>query len=164
MPELLLDRIGEHLVAPIKAMRVVPRREGPRDGFAVFESDQDTRRLAARILVAQLAVTACIAAATGIIGGERPGWSALLGGAIGIIANLYMTLTSLRPSGNARQAVRRLYVGQFVKVGLTVALFVAVARSVTVSWPALLGAYIATLIVFWWVPFRAMSGMAGKRG
>jgi len=38
---------------------------------------------------------------------------------------------------------------------LTVALFLLAARMPHVSWPALLIAYLATLMVFWWVPFAA---------
>ena len=44
--------------------------------------------------------------------------------------------------------------GQLVKVGITVGLFVAASRVPGLSWPALLIAYLATLVVFWWVPFR----------
>jgi ATP synthase protein I len=121
------------------------------------------RRLAAGILIAQLAVTAGIAVLSYVVAGGRAGGSAAIGGAIGIIANLYITLTSLRPGAGARQAVRRLYVGQVIKVGLTIAMFIAVALSVAVVWPALLAAYIATLLVFWWVPFRAaMRSTGGK--
>ena len=34
-----------------------------------------------------------------------------------------------------------------------------------VSWPALLSAYLATLVVFWWVPFAAVPRTRiGSRG
>lgn len=124
--------------------------------------DTETRRLAAGILIAQLAMTAIIATVAYFAAGGLAGGSAAVGGAIGIIANLYITLTTLRPHGSARQAVRRLYVGQAVKVGLTVMMFIVVARSLVVSWPALLLAYIATLMAYWWVPFRAAMRSTGK--
>jgi F0F1-type ATP synthase, subunit I len=117
--------------------------------------DTETRRIAGRILVAQLAVTVIVAVVAYVVAGALAGGSAALGGGIGITANLYMTLTSLRPSSDARQAVRRLYVGQAIKVVLTLAMFIAAAMSLTVSWPAMLVAYVATLLAFWWVPFRA---------
>lgn len=120
----------------------------------MLASDTETRRVAARILVAQLAVTAVIAGLAYGVAGALAGGSAALGGGIGIIANLYMTLTSLWPSRNARQALRRLCVGQAIKVVLTVAMFVAAALTLSVSWPAMLVAYVATLLAFWWVPFR----------
>ena len=59
---------------------------------------------------------------------------------------------ALRVVGDPGLALGRLYVGQFVKVLLTVAMFYAVARQAWVVWPALIGSYIATLVVFWLVP------------
>jgi ATP synthase protein I len=113
--------------------------------------DADTRRIAARILLAQATATLGIAALTTAAWGERHGLSALAGGAIGVIANLYMTLVALRPGG-AGQVLARLYVGQAVKVGLTVAMFVAVARGGWAAWPPLIATYVGTIVVFWAVP------------
>jgi ATP synthase protein I len=83
--------------------------------------------------------------------------SALAGAAIGVIANLYMTLKALQPAATPRGALGHLYFGQLAKIAVTVALFVLVARAPRLVWPALLAAYAATLIVFWWVPFAASS-------
>ena len=63
--------------------------------------EPDIRRLAARILLAQVAVTIALAVLCYGLWGARHGASALAGGAIGFIANLYMTLTALRPGGGA---------------------------------------------------------------
>ena len=41
-------------------------------------------------------------------------------------------------------------------------LFVLAARMPHLSWPALLLAYAATLVVFWWVPFAWARGRAGS--
>jgi len=118
-------------------------------------ADTVIRPLALRILRVQLGV----ALAAGLIGllarGKAVGLSALGGGLIGVIANLYMTFNALRPSASAGGALARLLFGQLVKVGLTVAMFLAAARVPWLSWPALLGSYLATLVVFWWVPLRA---------
>jgi ATP synthase protein I len=113
------------------------------------------RPVAARILAWQAGVGVVIAAACLALWGRQAGVSALAGAAIGIIANLYMTLKALRPRQSARAALGALYMGQLVKVALTVAMFVTAARLPDLVWPALLVAYIATLVVFWWVPFRA---------
>jgi len=129
----------------------------------VPESDPETRRIAVRILAAQLLVTAIFAGIAGWIAGERAGGSAFVGGSIGIIANLCMTITALRPSADARQAVRRLYVGQAVKVGVTAVLFIAAARSEEMVWPALLATYVAMLVTFIWVPIRASARTAIKK-
>jgi F0F1-type ATP synthase assembly protein I len=118
-------------------------------------ADTVIRPLAARILRVQFAV----ALGAGLIGwlgyGRDAGLSALGGGLIGVIANLYMTFNALRPSTTATGALGRLLFGQLVKVGLTVAMFVAAARMPGLIWPALLVSYLATLVVFWWVPLRA---------
>jgi ATP synthase protein I len=112
------------------------------------------RPTAVRILVWQAGVGVLIAAASSALGGRLAGVSALAGAAIGIVANLYMTLKALRPARTPGAALGALYMGQLVKVALTVGMFVAVARLPGLVWPALLVAYIATLVVFWWVPFR----------
>jgi len=110
------------------------------------------RRLAARILLAQAAVTVALAAICTIGWGARSGLSALAGGGIGVLANVFMTLSALRPTASAGGALGRLMLGQFMKVAVTVALFVVAARTGQVVWPAMLAAYVATLVVFWFVP------------
>lgn len=116
----------------------------------------DIRRLAVRILFAQVAVTIVLAALCYGVWGVRHGASALAGGSIGFIANLYMSLTALRPGGGAGMVLGRVLLGQFVKVALTVAMFVAVARTGKAVWPPIIATYVATLVVFWAVP--AMAG------
>ena len=118
--------------------------------------EPDVRRLAARILIAQAAVTVALAALCYGLWGARHGASALAGGSIGFIANLYMTLAALRPGGGAGLVLGRVLLGQFVKVALTVAMFIAVARTGKAVWPAVIATYGATLVVFWVVP--AMAG------
>ncbi len=121
--------------------------------------DPDTARLARRILTAQAFASVVLALLGGALFGVRAGLWVLAGGAIGTVANLYMTFAALRSvGGNAGLALRRLFTGQFVKVGLTVLLFYAAARRGDVVWPALIVGYIATLIAFWALP--AMAGPA----
>lgn len=117
--------------------------------------EPDIRRLAARILVVQVAVTLAAAALCYAAWGSRPGGSALAGGSIGVIANLYMTFASLRQGGGAVLVLSRFLIGQFVKVGLTVAMFIIVARTGKAVWPPLIATYVATLVVFWAVPAMA---------
>jgi ATP synthase protein I len=119
-----------------------------------LNSNNDIGRLAGRILQWQAGVAAAAAVIAGLGWGAHAGLSALAGGAIGLIANLYMTLRALRPADSPHGALGRLMMGQLVKVGITVGLFVAASRLPGLSWPALLIAYLATLVVFWWVPFR----------
>jgi len=118
-------------------------------------SDPQTRRLAGRILLGQAAVTIVLGALVALWAGPKSGMSAVTGGLIGLIANLYMTVAALRPARSAGFAFGRLLVGQFVKVLLTVGMFLAVAQRKDVVWPAVIAGYVATLVVFWVIPALA---------
>lgn len=118
-------------------------------------SDSDIRPLAFRILLVQTGAGAMVALVCLMVSGRYACLSALAGAGTGIVANMYMTFKALQPARTPRRALGQLYLGQLVKVGLTVALFMLAARMPRVSWPALLIAYLATLVVFWWVPFAA---------
>jgi F0F1-type ATP synthase assembly protein I len=118
-------------------------------------SDPQTRSLAVRILLWQAAVTTVLGALVALWAGSRTGVSVVTGGSIGLIANLYMTVAVLRPARSAGFAFGRLLAGQFVKVLLTVGMFLAVAQSKDVVWPAVFAGYVATLMVFWVVPALA---------
>lgn len=117
--------------------------------------DAQTRRLAARILATQAAMTIVIAVLFLVFGGREHGLSALAGGGTGVLANLFMTLSALRPTASAGGALGRLMLGQFMKVAVTIFLFVLAAQTGKVVWPAMLAAYAATLVVFWFVPVLA---------
>lgn len=114
--------------------------------------DPGIRRLAAIILLGQVAVTGVIAAIAFAAGGAAWAQSALAGGAIGILGNLFMTIAALRPTASAGLALSRMMLGQLLKVLLTVAMFFALARRPWVNWLTVFVAYVATLFVFWLVP------------
>ena len=109
--------------------------------------DPTTRRIAARILFAQAACAAVMASAALALWGPRHALSALAGGAIAFIAQVYMTLTTLRPTRTAGGALARLLMGQLVKVGLTAALFVLAGRTGKVAWLPMLVTYAVTLMM-----------------
>ena len=132
-------------------------------------SDSDIRPLASRILLVQTGAGATVALVCLLVWGRFAFVSALAGAGTGLVANLYMTFKALQPAPTPRRALGQLYLGQVIKVGLTAALFLLAARLSHVSWPALLIAYLATLVVFWWVPFSAasrtrMGTRVGSRG
>lgn len=124
--------------------------------------DAEIRRIAARILVAQAASTIVIAAVCFAFWGKLHGVSALVGGLIGLTANAWMTLMTLRAVPSATGALGRLMFGQVVKVMLTVGLLLVVARGGWANWPALLIAYAATLVVFWFVPVLSTRARRAK--
>ncbi len=121
-----------------------------------ISSDSDAWPLARRVLQWQAMTGMAVALVCLMIWGRSAGLSALAGGCIGFVANLYMTLKALVPERAAPGALQRLMIGQLVKVVITVALFVAASRVPHLVWPALLLAYLATLVVFWWVPLKTV--------
>ena len=128
-------------------------------------SESDIRPLASRILLVQIGAGAAVALVCLLVWGRFAFVSALAGAGTGLVANLYMTFKALQPARTPRRALGQLYLGQLVKLGLTVALFMLAAHLPHVSWPALLIAYLATLVVFWWVPFAAAPRTRiGSRG
>ncbi|HEX2790222.1 MAG TPA: ATP synthase subunit I [Steroidobacteraceae bacterium] len=130
-----------------------------------ISSDADIRPLASRILLVQTGAGAAVALVCLLVLGRYACVSALAGAATGVAANLYMTFKALHPARTPRRALAQLYLGQLVKVALTVVLFMLAARVPHVSWPPLLIAYVATLVVFWWVPFAsAPRARIGSRG
>jgi len=111
-----------------------------------------------RILTLQTGVGVAVAALCFFVWGLATAISAIAGAGIGVIANLYMTLKVLKPAASPQGALGRLYIGQLVKVALTVILFLLAARIRGLSWPAMLLGYAGTLVVFWWVPLAAAPG------
>ena len=123
----------------------------------MLTSDPAIRRTAGRILLWQTGAVTAIAVVCYALFGGRSGVSALIGGAIGVIANAFMTVTALRSTRSPGGALGRLLFGQFLKVALTVAFFVIVARDGRAHWPSLLVAYVATMVVFWIVPAMGLG-------
>jgi F0F1-type ATP synthase assembly protein I len=103
----------------------------------------------------QVCVGAAVALISLAIWGRTALISALVGAATGVIANAYMMLKALRPARTARAALGALYMGQIVKLALTIAAFMWAARIPHVSWLALMSAYVGTLAVSWWVSMVA---------
>jgi F0F1-type ATP synthase assembly protein I len=117
-----------------------------------------------------MGVGAALALACLPVWGRNGFVSALVGAGTAVIANAYRTYKALQPARTARQMLRQLYLAEFVNFALTIALFLLAARMPHVSWPALLLAYVGTLVVLWWVPLAAArrakvgSGGAKPRG
>jgi F0F1-type ATP synthase assembly protein I len=127
-------------------------------------SDAEIRRLAHRVLLLQTVVGLAVALVCLVFWGRNAFISALAGAFTGVIANLYMTLRALQPARTPQAALGRMYFGQLIKVVVSVALFVVAFRYLPhVVWPALLVAYLATLVVSWSVPFASLRRSGGKR-
>jgi len=122
------------------------------------------RRLAASVVLGQVVVTVVVAAICFAVWGRVSGLSALAGGGISCIASAALAVIGFAtPAGAAAERVARaFYVGEATKIGVTVVLFVLVFMTMKVSFPALFGAYIATLFVFWMALANALPSLSGR--
>lgn len=107
------------------------------------------------VLVAQLIVLLLAAAVGWQWRGNVAGYSALIGGVIAWLPNLYFAHKAFRFSGAraAREIVRSFYAGEAGKLILTFVLFaLAFAGVKPMEAPMLFGAYLLTLMVSWFSP------------
>jgi ATP synthase protein I len=117
------------------------------------------RRFALRVVAGQAVITLIAGFLCWALAGPNGARSALLGGGIGTVANLAMTLLSFgsRAGSDAPHAMRAFLVGEAVKLGLVVVLFVVVLKLLKVSPAALFAAYVATFFVYWLPTFGAQA-------
>lgn len=109
------------------------------------------QQAAFRLAAWQLVMTGLVTAIAGWLGGSEGAVSAAIGGSIGIIAGLYQALRMFRvdASRDPDGFLRGVYVGEAVKILLTVALMIAAIRVLQVEMlPFMLG-YIAIYVVYW---------------
>lgn len=109
------------------------------------------QRAAIRLAGWQAALTGVVAAGAGWLGGTASGLSAATGGTIGIVAGTYQALRMFRVDASHDPAgfMRGVYVGEAVKIILTVALTIAAIRVLRVEMLPFLIGYIAIYIVYW---------------
>ena len=122
------------------------------------------RRLAMSVVLGQVVVTVVVAILCFAVWGRVVGISALVGGGISAIASLVLALIGFAPRAGSQpeQLARAFYVGEGVKLAVTVASFVVVFLTLKVSFAALFGTYIATLFVYWIALANALPPLAGK--
>jgi ATP synthase protein I len=122
------------------------------------------RRLAMSVVLGQVVVTVVAAVICFAVSGRTAGLSALVGGGISAIASAALVLIGFgSPAGApADQVARSFYVGEGVKLAVTVAAFIAVFVMMKVSFVALFGTYIATLFVYWIALANALPPLSGR--
>jgi ATP synthase protein I len=121
------------------------------------------RRMAGSVVLGQVVVTLVAAAICFAVWGRVAGLSALAGGGISAVASFVLALFAFgSPAGaDAARVARAFYLGEGLKLAVTVTLFVIVFVSFKVSFVALFGAYIATLFVYWIALANALPPLAG---
>jgi len=99
----------------------------------------------------QVLLTGMVAGGAFWLGGSSAALSAAIGGSIGIIAGLYQALRMFRvdASRDPEGFMRGVYIGEAVKIVLTVALMIAAIRGLGVEMLPFMIGYIAIYSVYW---------------
>jgi F0F1-type ATP synthase assembly protein I len=113
------------------------------------------RRLALSVVLGQATVTMICALASWALADLHAAISALLGGGISSAASLAMALVGFgkKAATDPQRAIRAFFVGEAAKVAVVIVLFVVVLKTMKVAPLAMLGSYIATFGVFWFLLF-----------
>ena len=103
------------------------------------------------VIFTQIVAGLILSVGLGAGGDSAASYSVLTGTLCGALPNFYFAIKmfSLGTDASADQMLRTIYVGEMLKIVLTVALLgVAIAR-LDVSVPYLLGGYVSTVVVQW---------------
>jgi len=112
---------------------------------------EKARRGTLWIVGLQLAVTLLAALVATASGGLSAGYSALLGGLTNVVASFYMA-KRIFAGGLAtgpRAWLARLWLGEIIKFGLTIALFAVAIGVLKAAFLPLILTYMATLAAYW---------------
>lgn len=120
---------------------------------------QAERKSAMRIVLVQGIITALVAAACGLGWGQEAANSALRGGGIGMAATALMVVAVFRyPEGaSAARIAWGFYLGQFLKVALSIALLIVAFGAPGAVPAAVLAGYVATFAGYWGAPRLPLS-------
>jgi ATP synthase protein I len=103
-----------------------------------------------KVLYAQILITIAVAIVFWGISGGKLAISALSGGGIALIPNLFFALKIyLARNSQPQDMVNAFYIGETIKLVLTAALFAIAFQFRTIDFVTLLVGYIAVLSVFW---------------
>ena len=108
-----------------------------------------------KVLLAQIMVVILIFAFLSVARGWTAGYSAVCGGLIAWLPNLYFALKAFRYSGAraAKDILKSFYAGEAGKFVLTAVMFALVFACVKpIDAPVLFGAFILTQMVSWFAP------------
>jgi ATP synthase protein I len=120
---------------------------------------QAERKAAFRVVFAQAAITLAVGALAVLGWGMAAGKSALWGGCVGTAASALMAMAIFRyPEGAAAARIAwGFYLGQFLKVALSIALLIVAFRARGTVPLALLVGYGATFVGYWVAPRMPLS-------
>lgn len=120
------------------------------------------RRDALAIVGWQLLLTLLAALVAWLVADITAGWSALVGGLINVAASFYMAqrIFAAGPAATAQHWLARLWLGELVKFGITVALFALAIVVLQAAFLPLILAYMATFVAYWVGLSRISFGQA----
>lgn len=109
------------------------------------------KQVTRKITLVQLLVTLVIASVAFVFGNLHAAYSSVVGGGISTLATLYFAskVFSVRIGSPAAQVARAFYVGEVVKILLTIVLLSAALLWFEASPLPLLLAYMAALMAYW---------------
>ena len=112
------------------------------------------RRAALRVVGIQALIALGVAGLAALVGGSPAAGSALLGGAVAVAATLFFVFALFRhPDGTpAGRVAWGFFLGQGLKVAVTIGLLYVAFRVRGVVPVALLAGYIATYAAYWFMP------------
>lgn len=103
-----------------------------------------------RIAIAQLTVSVLVALLLLVLVSVEAAYSALLAGMISTLATLYTGKRFFSSKAiSAQERIMALYVAEFVKLAFVTATFCASFVLIDIHFPAFVGAYLLTLVVYW---------------
>ena len=113
------------------------------------------------IVAGQVGLTLAVTAGSLLLGGTRSGLSALVGGAIGTLASLYMATSFFRlgPEADPSRILNRVYRGEAAKLAVTGVLFTLALVYMDVEFGPMIGAYGATFLAYWIALVWGLEGL-----
>lgn len=121
-------------------------------------------RSACRLLFVQFCAALVVAVFEFLFSGDQAAWSALIGGLVCILPNIYFAYRLFQYQGArlAKKILQGFYRGEAVKLILTGILFALVWNYLKVSPLPFMLAFIAAQMVFWIAPLFVDSNNKGK--
>ncbi|MYM33019.1 hypothetical protein GTP38_01480 [Duganella sp. FT94W] len=103
-----------------------------------------------RIVALQFVIATGFALLAWNLGGVNKAWSAAYGGAIAVIGSLVYAMLVARGAGDAKQAFRRHFRAEMIKIFITAALFIgALVLCSSAAWVWLILGFAAATLAYW---------------
>lgn len=115
---------------------------------------QASREAAVRLIRFQVTVVLVIAICFGVFAGQQAAWSAALGGGIYVVPNAIFALLAFAFAGarQAKNVVLSFYLGEALKLVLTIAFFAIVLSSMDGDLLALFVTFALAIVSQWFAP------------